>query len=43
MSKKNILEKILPSIIKKENNQEKEDYQFSKTTPNFFYQKDQNH
>ena len=36
MSKKNILEKILPTIIKKENNQEKEDYQFSKTTPNFF-------
>ncbi len=36
MSKKNILEKILPSIIKKDNNQEKEDYQFSKTTPNFF-------
>ena len=36
MSKKSILEKILPTIPKKENNQEKEEYQFSKTTPNFF-------
>ena len=35
MSKKSILEKILPTIPKKENNQEKEEYQFSKTTPNF--------
>ena len=39
MSKKSILEKILPTIPKKENNQEKEEYQFSKTTP----KKDQNH